>query len=67
MFGGAGHGFGGMGGMGGMGGGATHINIDPNILFQMMNGGAGMGGFHQAGGGGAQHPFAGGSRGGFPF
>ncbi|KAL2014735.1 hypothetical protein VTN00DRAFT_2260 [Thermoascus crustaceus] len=49
-----------MGGMGGMGG----VNIDPNILFNMMNGG---GGFAHAGG----NPFAGarggGFSGGFPF
>ncbi|GAD94995.1 DnaJ domain protein [Paecilomyces variotii No. 5] len=47
-----------MGGMGGMGG----ASIDPNILFNMMNGG---GGFASAGG----HPFAsrGGFGGGFPF
>ncbi|EAW08145.1 DnaJ and TPR domain protein [Aspergillus clavatus NRRL 1] len=56
----AGRGFGGMGGMGGMGG-ATHINIDPNILFNMMNGGGGGGGFASAGG----HPFGGQSQ-GFP-
>lgn len=60
------HGMGGMGGMGGMNG--THINIDPNILFNMMNGGGG-GGFASAGG----NPFAGQGRGaggypgGFPF
>ncbi|PGH20428.1 hypothetical protein AJ80_03573 [Polytolypa hystricis UAMH7299] len=41
---------GGMGGMGGMGG--QNIRIDPNILFNMMNGGGG-GGFSTAGG----HPF----------
>jgi DnaJ homolog subfamily C member 7 len=47
-----------MGGMGGMGG--ANINIDPNILFNMMNGG---GGFPRSGGG---HPFANAhSRGGF--
>jgi DnaJ family protein C protein 7 len=39
-----------MGGMGGMGG--ANINIDPNILFNMMNGG---GGFPRSGGG---NPFA---------
>jgi DnaJ family protein C protein 7 len=63
-FGGMGGGMGGFGGMGGMGGGmgGTHINIDPNILFNMMNGGGG-GGFASAGG----HPFGGAQgRGGFP-
>ncbi|KAJ5774413.1 hypothetical protein N7457_009309 [Penicillium paradoxum] len=65
MFGGGG-GFGGGGfggfGMGGMGGGASHVNIDPNILFNMMNGGGG--GFASAGG----NPFGGHSHGGgFPF
>lgn len=50
--------------MGGMGG--THINIDPSVLFNMMNGG---GGFASAGGG---SPFGGGGQargfpGGFPF
>lgn len=55
--GGFGGGFGGgMGGMGGMGGG-TSVNIDPSVLFNMMNGG---GGFAQAGG---QR----GGFGGFPF
>jgi len=49
---------GGMGGMGGMHG--ANINIDPNILFNMMNGMNG-GGFAHAGG----NPFAG-ARGGFP-
>jgi DnaJ family protein C protein 7 len=51
------------GGMGGMGG--ANINIDPNILFNMMNGGGG--GFAHAGGhsfGGAQQR---GGFGGFPF
>ena len=50
-------------GMGGMGG-ATHINIDPSVLFNMMNGGHG---FASAGGnpfGGAQQR---GFPGGFPF
>lgn len=46
-----------MGGMGGMHG----VNIDPNILFNMMNGG-GNAGFAHAGG----NPFAGAqARGGF--
>lgn len=46
---------GGMGGMGGMGGGGVHIN--PEMLFNMMNGGGGgfassSGGFGRGGGGG---------------
>ncbi|CRG85824.1 DnaJ homolog subfamily C member 7 [Talaromyces islandicus] len=57
MFGHGGSPFGGMGGMGGMpggmGGGMHGVNIDPNILFNMMNGGGG--GFAHAGG----NPFAG--------
>lgn len=53
MFGGGGFSGGGFGGFpgGGMGGGATHINIDPSVLFNMMNGGA------RGGGGGYQFPF----------
>jgi DnaJ family protein C protein 7 len=51
--------FGRGGGFGHNMGGGTHVNIDPNVLFNMMNGG---GGFAQAGG----HPFGGGqARGGF--
>lgn len=55
---------GGMGGMGGM----HNVNIDPNILFNMMNGGGG--GFSHAHAGG--NPFAGaqgrgGGFQGFPF
>jgi DnaJ family protein C protein 7 len=47
-----------------MGGGmhGANINIDPNILFNMMNGGGGGGGgFAHAGG----NPFAGAQRSGF--
>ncbi|KAJ9216826.1 hypothetical protein DTO166G4_1672 [Paecilomyces variotii] len=52
----------GRGGFSNMGGGMGATTIDPNILFNMMNGG---GGFASAGG----HPFAsrGGFGGGFPF
>lgn len=46
--------------------GGTHVNIDPSVLFNMMNGG---GGFAHAGGGhsfGGGQPFGGGQgRGGF--
>ena len=60
---------GGMGGgMGGMGGG---VQIDPEMLFNMMNGG-GMGGGRRGGGfnfstGGGGMGGAGGARGGFSF
>ncbi|EME50157.1 hypothetical protein DOTSEDRAFT_68876 [Dothistroma septosporum NZE10] len=64
-----GEGFGGggfPGGMGGFGGGGGMGGIDPEMLFNMMNGGGGGGGgfrFAQGGGGGF-----GGQRGGFsPF
>jgi DnaJ family protein C protein 7 len=50
---------GGMGGFGGMGGGGG-VQIDPEMLFNMMNG---MGG----GGGGAGGPFGGAGGGGFRF
>lgn len=56
-------GFGGMGGMGGMGGGGGGVQIDPEMLFNMMNG---MGGGGGAGGGGFRFSTAGG-RGGYPF
>ncbi|KAI1610535.1 DnaJ protein, subfamily C, member 7 [Exophiala viscosa] len=51
-------GMGGFGGMGGMGGGGG-MQIDPEMLFNMMNGGGG--------GGGGGSPFGGGGGGGFRF
>nr|POE88338.1 clustered mitochondria protein like [Quercus suber] len=58
-----GGGFGGMGGMGGMGGGfgGGGVQIDPEMLFNMMNGGGGGrggGGFHSFGGGGGRGGFS---------
>lgn len=74
-----GEGFGGGGFGGGMGGGfgGGGVQIDPEMLFNMMNGGGGMGGggggFRFAGGGspfggaGGQRGFPGGSGGFSPF
>ncbi|KIV80449.1 hypothetical protein PV11_07947 [Exophiala sideris] len=61
-------GMGGFGGMGGMGGGG--MQIDPEMLFNMMNGGGGGGGspFGGGGGGGFRFQHGGGGRGGYsPF
>ena len=59
---------GGMGGMGGFGGGGGGVQIDPEMLFNMMNG---MGGGGGPGGGGGGFRFStggGGGRGGYsPF
>src|SRR5205823_4306856 len=50
---------GGMGGgMGGFGGGGG-MQIDPEMLFNMMNGGRGGGGFSFASGSGGGNPFGG--------
>ncbi|KAI5804555.1 hypothetical protein EDC01DRAFT_716063 [Geopyxis carbonaria] len=58
-----------MFGGGGMGGGMGGMNIDPSVLFNMMNGGGG-GGFSSFGGGGGGFPGGAGARrsrpGGFP-
>ncbi|EXJ89405.1 hypothetical protein A1O3_02472 [Capronia epimyces CBS 606.96] len=52
---------GGMGGFGGMGGGGGGVQIDPEMLFNMMNGMGGGGGggfrFSNGGGRGGQSPF----------
>lgn len=68
-----GEGFGGGGFPGGFGGGGGGggVQIDPEMLFNMMNGGGrgGGGGFSFNMGGGGGNPFGGGgggSRGGFP-